>query len=61
MKHRIDDILQRVYGLSDEDILREFEAARAEVEAECKGQDNMCGFDRLWRRLAEEQEKSSRL
>ena len=31
---KIDELLQRIYGVSDEDILREFEEAEAEVMAE---------------------------
>ena len=50
--HHIDKLVQKVYGFSDDDILREFEAARAEVEAEGRAVD-MAGFDRLWRRLTE--------
>ena len=46
MKHPIDELLQRIYGVSDEDILREFD------EAEVMGEDGQGadpeGFERLW-------------
>ncbi len=58
--HQIDEIVQKVYGFSDDDILREFEAARAEVESEGGTQDKMAGFERLWQRLAKEQRKGRR-
>lgn len=58
--HRVDELVQKIYGFSDDDILREFEAAEAEVISEIGGMDCMEGFERLWNRLLREQEKGSR-
>lgn len=54
MKHPVDDLLQRLYHNSDEDLLREFEAAEAEMEAEGGPQPDPEGFERLWNRIKEE-------
>lgn len=52
MKLPIDELLQRIYGVSDEDILREFD------EAEVMGEDGQGadpeGFERLWQKLQRE-------
>lgn len=58
--HQIDELMQQVYGFSDDAIMKEFEAAEAEVEAEGPEMDCMEGFERLWNRLTREQEKGSR-
>lgn len=58
--HWIDELVQKIYGFSDYDILREFEAAEAEVKAEGGEMDCKEGFERLWRRLVWEQERERR-
>ena len=56
MKHPVDDLLQRLYHNSDEDLLREFEAAEAEMEAGGGPQPDPAGFERLWKRMKREYE-----
>ncbi len=53
----IDELLQRLYRNSDEDLLREFKAAEAEVEAEGGAGPDPEGFERLWEKVTEEHEK----
>lgn len=56
-KHWIDDLLQRLYRNSDDDLLRQFKAAEAESKAEGGPQPDPTGFERLWRKLTAEHEK----
>ena len=60
MAHPIDELLQRIYGVSDEDILREFEEAEAEVMAEGGPEPDPEGFERLWEKMVKEHEKGGR-
>ncbi|RHR47250.1 hypothetical protein DWX10_26615 [Clostridium sp. AF18-27] len=53
-KHWIDDLLQRLYHNSDDDLLREFEAAEAEMEAEGGPVPDPAGFERLWEKMKRE-------
>lgn len=57
MKHPVDDLLQRLYHNSDDDLLREFKAVEAEMEAEGGPQLDSEGFKRLWKKLIDEHEK----
>lgn len=58
MKHPIDELLQHIYGVSDDNILREFEVAEAEAE---NGPDpDPEGFERLWEKLVREHENGGR-
>lgn len=57
MKHPVDDLLQRLYHNSDDDLLREFKAAEAEMEVEGGPVPDTAGFERLWKRLIDEPEK----
>lgn len=57
MAHPIDELLQRIYGFSDEDILREFAEAEAEVLAEGGPEPDPEGFERLWEKLEKEHGK----
>ena len=50
-KHWIDDLIQRLYRNSDDDLLREFKAAEAEMEAEGGSLPDPEGFERLWEKL----------
>lgn len=54
MKHPIDELLQYLYGMSDEQLLRVFIEAEREVEAEGGPQPDPEGFERLWKKLTEE-------
>ncbi len=56
-KHWIDDLLQRLYRNSDDDLLRQFKAAEAESKAEGGPQPDPAGFERLWKKLIDEHEK----
>ncbi len=58
MTHPIDKLLQQLYCVSDDDILREFEEAETEVMAEGEPKTDMEGFERLWQKLVKEYEKS---
>ena len=57
MAHPIDELLQRPYGVSDDDILREFAEAEAEVLAEVGPEPDQKGFERLWEKMVEEHDK----
>ena len=57
MTHPIDELLRRIYGVSDDDILREIEAAEVEVMAEGGLDPDPEGFERLWKKIAIEHEK----
>lgn len=60
MKHPVDDLLQRLYLNSDDDLLQKFKEAEAEVEAERGPEPDPEGFERLWKKLVKEHEKSGR-
>jgi len=60
MAHPIDELLQRIYSVSDDDILREFEEAEAEVMAEGGPEPDLEGFERLWEKMVKEHEKGGR-
>lgn len=59
-KHPVDDLLQRLYRNSDDDLLREFKAAEAEMKAEGGPQPDPAGFEWLWRKLTAEHKKGGR-
>ena len=52
--NEMDELLQRLYRNSDEDLLREFKAAEAEVEAEGGPRPDPEGFERLWKKMVSE-------
>lgn len=56
-KHWIDDLLQRLYHNSDDDLLKEIKAAEDEMETEGGPQPDSEGFERLWKKLIDEHEK----
>lgn len=56
-KHWMDDLLQRLYHNSDDNLLQEFKTVEAEMEAEGGPQPDPEGFERLWKKLIDEQEK----
>ncbi len=49
-----DELFKLPKGYTDEQLMEEFEAAEAEVEAEGGPQPDPEGFNRLWRKLMEE-------
>lgn len=51
MKHEIDYILQTIYGFSDEQLLRDFKEAEAEVLAEGEPEADSESFERLWKKI----------
>lgn len=57
MKHPIDDLLQRLYHNSDDNLLQEFKAAETEMEAVGGQQPDTEGFERFWKRLIDEHKK----
>lgn len=52
-KDEITELLQRLYGFSDEQLLQKFKEAEAEVEAEGGPQPDPEGFERLWKKMQE--------
>lgn len=50
-KDEITELLQNLYGFSEEQLLQEFKAAEAEVEAEGGPQPDVEGFEKLWDKL----------
>ncbi len=54
MKHSVDVLLQQLYGMSDDQLMQEFKAAEAELEAEGGPQPDQEGFNRLWRKVIDE-------
>ena len=52
-KDEITELLQRLYGFSDEQLLQKFKEAEAEVEAEGGPQPDSEGFERLWKKMQE--------
>lgn len=53
MKHSIDELLQRLYRNSDDDLLREFKEVEAEANAEGGQQSDPEEFERLWKKLTD--------
>ncbi|MBS6955584.1 MAG: hypothetical protein KH230_20405 [Enterocloster asparagiformis] len=49
MKHWIDELIQRLYQNSDEDLLREFKVVEAEIGDHCEPDPE--GFERLYQRF----------
>lgn len=54
MKHWVDELLQRLYGFSDEQLLEKFKEAEAEVEEEGGLDPDPEGFERLWNKMEKE-------
>lgn len=52
MVHPIDELLQRLYQNSDEDLLREFVEVEAEIKAASGPQPDPEGLTRLWEKVA---------
>lgn len=57
MKHPMDELLQHLYDMSDDQLLQEFKAAEAEMEAEGGPVPDPAGFERLWKKLIDEHKK----
>lgn len=55
-KDEITELLQHLYGFSDEQLLQEFKAAEQEVKSESSPQPDPEGFKRLWAKLIKEHE-----
>ena len=55
-KDEITELLQHLYGFSDEQLLQEFKAAEQEVKSEASPQPDPEGFKRLWAKLIKEHE-----
>lgn len=55
-KHWIDDLLQRLYHNSDDDLLQEFKVVEQEIKLGDGPQPYSEGFERLWRKLIKEHE-----
>ena len=58
--NEMDELLQRLYRNSDEDLLREFKAAEAEVEAEGGPRPDPEGFERLWEKLMRQESEQKK-
>ena len=58
-KHRIDELLRKLYHCSDDDLIRELEQAEADIAAgKCQVPEPDPGdFDRLWAKLVEQEEQ----
>lgn len=56
MKHPIDELVQRLYGMSDDQLLQAFKEAEAETEAEGGPKPDLKGFERLWNKAQERKE-----
>lgn len=52
-KDEITELLQRLYGFSDDQLLKAFKEAEAEVEAEGGPTPDPEGFERLWEKMRE--------
>lgn len=50
----MDELLQHLYGMSDDQLLQEFKAAEAEMEAGGGPQPDPAGFERLWEKMKRE-------
>ena len=55
-KDEITELLQHLYGFSDEQLLQEFKAAEQEVKSQASPQPDPEGFKRLWTKLIKEHE-----
>ena len=53
-KDEITELLQKLYGFSDEDLLRDFKAVEAEMDAEGGSLPDPEGFERLWENLKQQ-------
>ena len=53
-KDEITELLQHLYGMSDDQLLKEFKTVEAELEAEGAPQPDPAGFERLWAKLKRE-------
>ena len=53
-KDEITELLQKRYGFSDEDLLRDFKAVEAEMDAEGGSLPDPEGFERLWEKLQQD-------
>ena len=56
MKHPVDELLQHLYGMSDDQLLQEFKAAEMETENEGGTQPDLEGLQRLWEKMKQEYE-----
>ena len=58
-KHRIDELLRKLYHCSDDDLLRELKQAEADIAAgKCQVPEPDPGdFDRLWVKIEAQQEQ----
>lgn len=54
MEYTVDYILQYIYGCTDEQLLKEFEAAEKEVPDEVIGPYDPQSFERLWKKICDE-------
>lgn len=57
-KDELTKLLQHLYGMSDDQLLKEFKAAEAELKAEGAPQPDPEGFERLWAKLKREHKTS---
>ena len=57
MKHPVDELIQRLYRNSDNELLQEFNAAEREAKVESGPQPDSEGFERLWSKVIKEHEK----
>ena len=53
-KDEITELLQRLYGFSDDQLLKAFKEAEAEAEAEGGPTPDPEGFARLWEKMREQ-------
>ena len=58
-KHKIDELVRKLYHCSDADLIQEFEQAQADIAAgRCQVPETAPGdFDRLWAKLVEQEEQ----
>lgn len=57
-KDEITELLQHLYGMSDDQLLKEFKTVETELEAEGGPQPDPEGFERLWAKLKREHKTS---
>ena len=57
-KDEITELLQHLYGMSDDQLLNEFKTVETELEAEGAPQPDPEGFERLWAKLKREHKTS---
>ena len=55
-KDEITELLQHLYGFSDEQLLQEFKVVEQEIKLGDGPQPYSEGFERLWRKLIKEHE-----